>query len=286
MTTAVRHQRATVQAHLDDVTPEQIARCRKFVDETFQRCYFVRSQRFDEVEYQVTWSPRFGFQCKCDSGKRGFANVKHPSGVCWHVRASVAAAREEREAQAEIEQEACYLDEEREQAMPEPEQDALTRYIQDVAVPEREAFQFYVRQLEAKLDEACNFIQQQALRLALLELQVSKASGQIDDLYESVQFHAHESEMGIYELERKLASLKPVAKRPTAKAHQPEPKPEIAEIRNDFGRLVGARIGEHQVQICGRGSGNCSCGKCTDTRPCPHVKQVDSWLETAQLVLK
>jgi hypothetical protein len=260
MTTAVRHQRATVQAHLDDVTAEQIARCRKFVDETFRRCYFVRSQRNNEVEYQVTWSPRFGFQCKCESGQRGFSNVHHPSGVCWHVRASCAAARQEREAEARM------LAQE-----PPIEQDTL---------------QSYVAKLETKLDDACNFIQQQALRLALLEQQVSKASGHIDDLYESVQFHAHESEMGIYELERKIASLKPVVKRPTAKAHQPEPKPEIAEIRNDFGRLVGARIGEHQVQICGRGSGNCSCGKCTDTRACPHVKQVDSWLETAQLVLK
>jgi len=93
-----------VSAHLVDVTPEQIGRCYAVVGPDGKKFYQVENSQgeFDAegqlIEYKVTYSKELGFQCTCKSGQYGFANVKHPSGVCWHVRASVAAAIEEKQA--------------------------------------------------------------------------------------------------------------------------------------------------------------------------------------------
>jgi hypothetical protein len=73
--------------------------------------YLVESEHDSLVEYKVTYSETFGFQCTCPSGLHGFWNVRHPSGVCKHVRWAVAASEEykgfikaEAEAQARIAQ--------------------------------------------------------------------------------------------------------------------------------------------------------------------------------------
>lgn len=50
------------------------------------------------IEYRVSYNRSKGFQCTCKAGKEGFARCRQ---FCWHVRASVACAREEKEALAE-----------------------------------------------------------------------------------------------------------------------------------------------------------------------------------------
>ena len=98
---------AKVSANISDVTPEQIGRCRKFIASTGN--YYLVENEHDErdqageiIEYKVTYDKEHGFTCSCKSGANGFANVKHASGVCKHVRWSVAAAMEERAALAEL----------------------------------------------------------------------------------------------------------------------------------------------------------------------------------------
>ena len=97
---------------ISDVTPEQSARATRIIDEsTMHPFYLVESERDSLVEYKVTYSETFGFQCTCPSGLHGFWNVRHPSGVCKHVRWALAAAEEykdfikaEAEAEARITQ--------------------------------------------------------------------------------------------------------------------------------------------------------------------------------------
>jgi hypothetical protein len=99
---------ATVAAHIADVTPEQIGKCHAIIDcSDGSKFYMVESEdgKVDDegniVEYKVTYSKEYGFQCTCKSGQHGFANCKNPSGVCKHARWSVACAIEESEAMAE-----------------------------------------------------------------------------------------------------------------------------------------------------------------------------------------
>jgi hypothetical protein len=98
---------AKVKQHISDVTSEQIGKCHKaFADGI--AFYMVESESgdFDQdgelVEYKVTYSKQHGFSCTCPSGKHGFANVKHASGVCKHCRWAVACAIEEKKAMAEL----------------------------------------------------------------------------------------------------------------------------------------------------------------------------------------
>lgn len=93
---------STIAAHVADVTPEMIGKC---------HAVFVGSKKFYKVassdgtkEYTVYRSKTHGFQCNCPSGQHGFWNVKHASGVCWHVRAAVACSIEEKRAMREQEQ--------------------------------------------------------------------------------------------------------------------------------------------------------------------------------------
>jgi hypothetical protein len=97
-----------VAANLGTITPEQIGKCTKDFDAlTGLNFYRVENERGDRdasgkvVEYMV-WYDKKGFHCQCPSGKRGFANVTHPSGVCKHCRWAVAASIEERIALAEM----------------------------------------------------------------------------------------------------------------------------------------------------------------------------------------
>ncbi|GCE32235.1 hypothetical protein KDA_77190 [Dictyobacter alpinus] len=101
----------TVAAHLAEVTAEQIGRCHRITD--FQAkpvvdFYKVENERGDLnadgeiLEYEVRYEAELGFSCTCKSGQYGFHNVHHASGVCKHVRWSVAAAIEERQAMQEI----------------------------------------------------------------------------------------------------------------------------------------------------------------------------------------
>ena len=73
------------------VTPEQLNACSRILDQqTGTVFYLVQSESDLRNEYRVEW--RDGWTCTCKSGQAKFANVKHPSGVCKHVR--WAACRE------------------------------------------------------------------------------------------------------------------------------------------------------------------------------------------------
>lgn len=52
------------------------------------------------------------FTCTCKSGEHNFKNVRHPSHVCWHVRAALACAKEEKKALKEM---AAQIDAEKQQ---------------------------------------------------------------------------------------------------------------------------------------------------------------------------
>jgi hypothetical protein len=95
--------RKQVESNLGQVTSEQIGRCTKVYDFQLKaNIYMVLSESDDLTEYRVTYNKNHHcFCCTCPSGENGFSNVKHPSGVCKHVRWSCAAAAEERAALAE-----------------------------------------------------------------------------------------------------------------------------------------------------------------------------------------
>jgi hypothetical protein len=97
-----------IAQHVTDVTSERIGRCHK-VFEGSKHFYKVENERGDVdpasgevIEYTVKCTAEHGFTCTCKSGENGFSNVRHPSGVCKHVRWSVACELEERAALAEI----------------------------------------------------------------------------------------------------------------------------------------------------------------------------------------
>ena len=85
-----------VKNNLSDVTQEQMNKCFKVWNfNTGEDYYQVESSDGTET-HEVHWSSDHGYTCTCRSGKVGFSNVTvHPSGVCWHVRASVARHLEE-----------------------------------------------------------------------------------------------------------------------------------------------------------------------------------------------
>jgi hypothetical protein len=96
-----------VAAHLADVTAEQIGKCHKIYGPDNRAFYAVENERSDTyegqiIEYSVKYSPERGYTCTCPAGAEGFAHVHHASGVCKHVRWSVAAELEERAALAAI----------------------------------------------------------------------------------------------------------------------------------------------------------------------------------------
>jgi hypothetical protein len=84
---------------LSCVTPADIGRAHKVFGPDNQPFYLVQSSRDPIVEYKVTWHPRRGFQCRCPAGQEAFV---HCRDVCQHVKIALAAAREEREALAEL----------------------------------------------------------------------------------------------------------------------------------------------------------------------------------------
>ncbi len=94
-----------VSQYVSDITAQQISKCTKVWD--YQSCenfYLVENEAgdFDDdgqiIEYSVRYSKEHGYTCGCPSGKNGFWNVKHPSGVCKHCRWAVAAEIEEQTA--------------------------------------------------------------------------------------------------------------------------------------------------------------------------------------------
>lgn len=82
-----------IESNLQDVTPEQTARCAKIWDcQTGEDFYLAESESDPTVEYEVRYSTDHGFTCTCEAGKRGFSRVTvHPSGTCKHVRWAVKA---------------------------------------------------------------------------------------------------------------------------------------------------------------------------------------------------
>ncbi len=96
-----------VQANLGNISPDEIGSAQKILCSSGD-FYKVLSSRGlvndagELVEYTVKWDRKTGFSCTCPSGQDGFANVRHPSSVCRHVRIAVAAGMEERKAMAEM----------------------------------------------------------------------------------------------------------------------------------------------------------------------------------------
>lgn len=80
------------------VTSAQIGHCHKVFDASGQAFYQVESEQDNLVEYTVRFSIERGFTCSCPAGAEGFA---HCTTVCKHVRWSLAAAKEERDAMRE-----------------------------------------------------------------------------------------------------------------------------------------------------------------------------------------
>jgi hypothetical protein len=97
-----------VAQYISDITPEQIGKCHHMIGPDGKSLYAVENERGDigldgeVIEYCVRYSPERGFSCTCPSGAQGFANVRHPSGVCKHCRWTVAAIIEERGYYAEL----------------------------------------------------------------------------------------------------------------------------------------------------------------------------------------
>lgn len=91
------------QISTNDITSEQIGKCYKCFDcQTKENFYRVENEagNFDDqgkpIEYTVRYSHSKGFTCTCKAGQNG--------RLCKHVRWSLAAAKEERQAMAEIAQ--------------------------------------------------------------------------------------------------------------------------------------------------------------------------------------
>jgi len=90
-----------IAANISDVTSNEINKCSKVWDCKAGEDFFQvenESGECDEhgtIEYTVRFDLLQGFTCTCKSGQHGFSNVRHASGVCKHVRWSVAAYTEE-----------------------------------------------------------------------------------------------------------------------------------------------------------------------------------------------
>jgi len=86
-----------IAQYVADVTPEEIARCypvshdgHKFFAVENERGQ--RNQDGEVIEYTVKYDEH-GYTCSCPNGAIGF-RVRHPSGVCKHVRWVVACELE------------------------------------------------------------------------------------------------------------------------------------------------------------------------------------------------
>src|SRR2546423_100185 len=83
---------AWVATNITDITADEVARCSKVWDyQTKEYFYMVLSKTDDATEHKVTYDKEHGFGCTCKSAKYKWHNVKHGSGVCWDVRASIAS---------------------------------------------------------------------------------------------------------------------------------------------------------------------------------------------------
>lgn len=91
-----------IAAHLSDVTPEHIGRCHAVLKDGVA-FYMVESEEDSTVEYRVWKSRSRGYQCTCPAGREGFAHCTNLSGVCKHVRWTVATRLEETDALKEQE---------------------------------------------------------------------------------------------------------------------------------------------------------------------------------------
>jgi len=91
-----------VAPYAEDVTSEQVGKCHKLFDDQNRAYYAVENERGDRdmdgeiIEYAVRYSQERGYSCTCPAGDEGFVHVHHASGVCKHVRWTVAAMLEER----------------------------------------------------------------------------------------------------------------------------------------------------------------------------------------------
>lgn len=83
-----------VASHLDEITSAQLARCLRCVEDNGEVWYQVTSESKAGTYYEVRYSADFSFTCTCPSGQHAFGNVKHPSGVCKHIRWALAASME------------------------------------------------------------------------------------------------------------------------------------------------------------------------------------------------
>ena len=97
----------TTATMIETVTAEQIGKCYKVIGSDGKAFYQVENEQGKRdasramIEYTVKAifkNGRWYFTCTCPSGKNGFSNIKHASGVCKHVRWSLAAAAEEKAA--------------------------------------------------------------------------------------------------------------------------------------------------------------------------------------------
>lgn len=96
-----------VAKHLQGVTDSMIGKCHKAFNGKVGYWLVENSQgELDQdgevIEYKVTYDEK-GFHCTCKSGKSGFANVTNASGVCQHVRSSMAAEAEMKQAVVDME---------------------------------------------------------------------------------------------------------------------------------------------------------------------------------------
>lgn len=113
--------------YMYDATPEQVGSAYKCFEGSQPFYKVVNSkQEYDSeghlIEYTVKAkydkeAQKWVFSCTCLSGQHNFANVKHQSKVCWHVRAALACAQEEKKALREM---AAQIDAEKQQAETTP----------------------------------------------------------------------------------------------------------------------------------------------------------------------
>src|SRR5258708_39084912 len=93
-----------LEAYINEVTAQQIAKCKRISDPVNQGvCFAVENERGEGYEgemftYTVRYNSEDGFSCTCGAGAAKFARIAHPSGVCKHCRWTVAAALAERAA--------------------------------------------------------------------------------------------------------------------------------------------------------------------------------------------
>jgi hypothetical protein len=90
--------RTAATIDISQVTSEQIGACHKIIHQD-GNFYMVESASDPDKEYKVTWSESKGFQCQCKASEYG--------NLCWHIKASVACSREEREYMSELAASCC-----------------------------------------------------------------------------------------------------------------------------------------------------------------------------------